>query len=300
MLLRMLVPMISLVLFAASGGNSSPCVPRTTKTALIVGQDYWSIYNYSKSFHQHLFGLMSYTALNSSTGSLQGLWIATDYGSGIEWAYGSLKNFPGASLQLGLYLVDQCDAVLSGNLDGEINKLIDFAKFMENDLYIRIGYEFDLPGNRYEPETYILTFRYIVDKFRSANASNVAFVWHSCANTPYNDLSPHKWYPGDDYVDWCGISLFEQPYSCPTDNHDADSCIMLYPETFAQLCKNLNRHIMIAESTPFGGILDNMSHTRGHTNRANYSGDSWDVWFSPVLRFIGDATLYAVLSLLIH
>jgi hypothetical protein len=63
----------------------TPCIPIEGKTALIIGQDYNSINNYTTALNVP-FGLMSYTALRSDNGHLAGLSHPIDYGSGIEWA----------------------------------------------------------------------------------------------------------------------------------------------------------------------------------------------------------------------
>lgn len=42
---------------------------------------------------------------------------------------------------------------------------------------------------------------------------------------------------------------------------------------------------MIAESTPFGGLIDEGNSEHG-PNRAGYEGSSWNRWFVPVLGFI--------------
>ncbi len=54
-------------------------------------------------------------------------------------------------------------------------------------------------------------YRRIVDRFRDKGIRNVAFVWHSFASTGSEELM--DWYPGDGYVDWVGISYFNQPQS---------------------------------------------------------------------------------------
>ena len=40
-----------------------PCIPVAGKTALIVGQDYYSIHNYTTALKGIPFGIMSYTGL---------------------------------------------------------------------------------------------------------------------------------------------------------------------------------------------------------------------------------------------
>ena len=60
--------------------GSVPCVPVQGKTALVVGQDFYSITNYTNAFDAIPFGVMSYTALRSDTGDLTGLMDPIDYG----------------------------------------------------------------------------------------------------------------------------------------------------------------------------------------------------------------------------
>lgn len=216
---------------------SSACVPSSGYTALIIGQDYYSILNYtSSSINSNLlnqpkkqhstWGLMSYTSLHGGSGDLSGLLTPVDYGSGIEWSFGLIDKFPGAALQLGLWFVGSEDFVAQGKADNNIDKLINFVSDMtirhrlnnfDNDIteydndnrndikkrkkkdkraltseedithhrlplidldsdsnqsqdqksyqdmsfYIRLGYEFDNPENKYNPNSYIKAFRRI-------------------------------------------------------------------------------------------------------------------------------------------
>jgi beta-mannanase len=54
---------------------------------------------------------------------------------------------------------------------------------------------------------FVASWRHIVDIFRQGGADNAAFVWSP--NVP--DIGPvpfTKYYPGDDYVDWVGVSFY--------------------------------------------------------------------------------------------
>ena len=63
-----------------------------------IGQDLWSIRNYTARFGAP-DAVMSY----ASIGNLSGLWSPTDYGSGVEYADGALAGLPArTALQLGL------------------------------------------------------------------------------------------------------------------------------------------------------------------------------------------------------
>ena len=68
-----------------------PCVPVEGKTGLILGQDFFSITNYTAALGPPAvpFGVMSYTALRGGkAGGLRGLRSPVNYGSGVQWATG--------------------------------------------------------------------------------------------------------------------------------------------------------------------------------------------------------------------
>lgn len=63
------------------------------------------------------------------------------------------------------------------------------------------------PGSRTTAADYKAAWRRIVDIFNSNGATNVAWVWSpnvpDVGGVPYQD-----YYPGDNYVDWVGVSLY--------------------------------------------------------------------------------------------
>jgi hypothetical protein len=74
----------------------------------------------------------------------------------------------------------------------------------------------------------------------------------ACGSSSVHPLKRYEeWFPGVDYVDWCGVSLFQQPYDCPPGA--LDNCSMPFADAFATYCSGLGLPVMIAESTPFGG-----------------------------------------------
>ena len=298
------------LLLVVAAKITRPCVPLKDKVGLIIGQDYWSIKNYTSAFHEdnpRPFGLASYTALEGIQGHLTGLWSPINYGSGVEWAGGLKDAYPGSSLQLGLYLVDAEERVANGELDAEIDFLAEFLREFENPVYLRIGYEFDSRENSYDAPKYVAAFRRIVDRIRgqdtrsnrysnansnrfrsreAARASNVAFVWHTTAFEPRDKMSIMDWFPGDSYVDWCGISIFQQPYECKAE-FTFEGC-MTYAQNMAGFCKRKHIPLMIAESTPFGGIVtpEEAKKNPNAKNAAGFNGSTWAKWFSTVLHFI--------------
>ena len=130
---------------------------------------------------------------------------------------------------------------------------------------MRIGYEFDGAHNELEPKVYIQAYRRVVDLLRADGVNNIAFIWHSYAARPYKNYNQSDWYPGDDYVDWVGISVFGQAYG--GDNFGS------YCDSILEIAKQHKKPVMIAESNPIHGI--NAS-----------SIDSWKKWFVPYFNFI--------------
>lgn len=183
------------------------------------------------------------------------------------------------TIQIGLWIVGDCKKITSGKYDELIGKLSQYLSSTNEQYYLRIGYEFDSVLNNYPVDDYKKAFQRIVNHFRKANTTNVAFVWHASGFEPRDGYTYDSWFPGVEYVDWCGVSLFQQPY---------DSALMTHANQFALFCKAHKLPLMIAESTPFGGILDEATarSNPGATNRAGYSDSTWSRWFVPVLAYI--------------
>ena len=284
-----IIHFLTCLIVYSSFGLCRQCIPsQKGMTALILGQDYYSIGNYTKAYDSQPYGVMAYTALASAeTGALKGLRDPIDYGTGIEWASGLMNRYPNASLQLGLWLVDGLDRVVEGSLDHQISDLINYLTIdlANREVYLRIGYEFDWPANSYDPEKYINAFQYIVKQFRTSPlpTNHINFVWHSSGFQLFQGgvkVSFTDYYPGKEYVDICGTSLFQQPYSC----QDPYDCRMDYVEDIAEFCAHDDIPFIICESTPIGGLIDEAHSDR--INESNFTGSSWSKWFLPVLSLI--------------
>jgi hypothetical protein len=225
-------------------------------------------------------GVMSYASIVNLSLELTALSVPSNYGSGVQWADGLMKDLPHAYLQLGLWMVGLTDAIKAGHLDRDIYALGSYLAGLNRPVFLRIGYEFDSASNNYDPTSYKKAFRRIVGLFSSKNITNVAFVWHASGFEPRNGLKLDSWFPGPEYVDWCGVSFFQQPYDCQV----ATKCSFPYAEALVEFCSKTNGiPIMIAESTPFGGLVD---ESREEINEAGFGGSSWNSWFVPVLEFI--------------
>ena len=138
---------------------------------------------------------------------------------------------------------------------------------------MRIGYEFDGSHNELEPKEYVKAYRHIVDLMRAEGVDNIAFVWHSYASKPFKDYPISAWYPGDDYADWVGISVFGHAYS--------DSGFGSYCDDVLEFAKQHKKPVMIAESNPIHGIDNN-------------STEVWDQWFVNLFTFTYSKNIKAI------
>jgi hypothetical protein len=212
--------------------------------------------------------------------TLRGLDAPTDYGSGIEYASGLLQQAaqPPATytgLQIGLWLngTDGCRDIVDGRLDHKIQALVRYIgnHCAAETVFLRVGYEFDNPGFRYaeNPAMFQDAFRVLVHACRkhAACRRKTVFVFHSWgAGLPY-ETTLEDFYPGDEYVDWVGVSLFQQFY-----HTNRGGGTFANVETVLEFAKEHGKPTMIAESTPFGGI-DSLQ-------------DPWNEWFQPCLDLI--------------
>lgn len=169
-------------------------------------------------------------------------------------------------LNLALWLgADQLGPIARGEFDPALERLGRGIAASARPVYLRPGYEFDHPGHAFPPEAFRAAWRRIVEVVRGAGASNAAFVWHSFAWRPtHGDRDPIEWWPGDDLVDWVGISIFT-----PAPQQ-------LNAERMLAIARERNKPVTICEC----------SGTR-HDSRAGASGDAlWNSWYAPFFQFI--------------
>jgi len=154
--------------------------------------------------------------------------------------------------------------ILAGKWDAYIDKWADAARAFGHPLIVVFGVEmngdwFPWSGTYYGgsqwdpehndwkgPETFKAAYRYVVDRVRARGASNIKWMFHT-NNYPYpyetwNDAPAY--YPGSDYVDWLGLSVYGQQYR-DEPNPNIPS---LVDWPYQQMCRlDPNKPIMIAE-----------------------------------------------------
>jgi len=234
--------------------------------------------------------------------------LEDDDGGGRMNARKSVTEFGAPALALGLSITENdhpgaLARLVAGDYDAEIQQLGNLIRLNGVKTFLRIGYEFDGAWNKgYEnPEQYRQAFRRVVDVLRQQGVPNVEYVWQGSASTVddvidgrHDDI--RDWYPGNDYVDWIGISWFMHPdesisvpaaYTPPTARQLADELVAFASE--------MGRPVMIAESSPQAydlkagfsahhvAIWDGAPRTDVRQLTAD---EIWQAWFQPLFDYL--------------
>jgi len=166
-------------------------------------------------------------------------------------------------------------AVVAGTLDAEITQMARDFRGYGQPIFARPGVEIANSWNAYSPFVFPQAWRRFVDIFRRENADNVAFVW--CIAAPgdstfdsFDAQGNGLWYPGDEYVDWLGLDVFDLIDFTGGGTRHANSL---------ELCAFALRRkkpVMIAECTAKG--LD--------ISAAGSAAAYWNAWFGPFFAFL--------------
>ncbi|HIV86100.1 MAG TPA: S-layer homology domain-containing protein [Candidatus Monoglobus merdigallinarum] len=110
-------------------------------------------------------------------------------------------NFPGEGSQL--------DSIISDTsfIDSLCSVLREHSSLV---MYLRIGAEMNVWSDLPDAGKYISAFRKVAAEARNAS-SNIATVW-SVGHTSPNGVEMNDFYPGDEYVDWVGVSAYAVRY----------------------------------------------------------------------------------------
>lgn len=182
------------------------------------------------------------------------------------------KDFTDMALAIGLELVNHEGAVARGERDSLVTALGEWIKSLnDRPVFLRIGYEFSGSWNHYNREDYISAFRRIKDRYDEMNIDNVAYVWQSHGSEEPMDLL-ESWYPGDEYVDWCGYSFFAS----------FDQANMI------EFARKKGKPVFIAEATP------TIKHPNGKPGKTkatilsnpSQADEAWEKWFTPFFNTI--------------
>jgi hypothetical protein len=249
--------------------------PPDGKQLFIIGQDNDTILEYLNAVPNPMpAGFTSYTSLRE----LHGLNTPTDYGAGLVYLDDLINLERQSVIALGLYMVDYLQATISGAADENITQLLDILVSYNRPILLRFGYEFDGSWNHYDPELYKQAWIYFRTKMQEKGVGNVVMVWQSAAYSEgtYKNKPIEDWYPGDEFVDWIGLSFFTQGRSNTKPLYNL--------LTFA---RQHNKPVLIAEAAPQHYSTANLTYsTNGQTFVARSAATIWQEWYTPFFEFI--------------
>lgn len=315
---------------AETGPSASGTSAETAETAasarnlLIMGQDMGAIRGYLDSdccvqpdgYTEYL----SFYALADESKGFGNLGIdldgepdgrLVDGGAGAMNTHMAAALDPNAFLVIGLSLTEnEAEGVAPGALqriadgayDAEIDRLSQLFSVIDNPVLLRIGYEFEGVWNvGYENSpAYRAAYRRIAERVRAARGDQVQFVWQTSAS-PIDDVIDGRrdtiedWYPGDDVVDWMGLSWFlTLDENAPAQPEPVTTQRSLIDEMMA-FADARDKPVLIAEASPQGFDLANGTNRHivglwdgpSGEGRVEMSGEAiWDAWFQPLFDYM--------------
>ncbi len=301
----------------------------TIAQSLFIGQDEDAIYNY---FHiEKNDDCLTYRNFPQPVGLTQyidifrlgGLKTAINNGSGSNCVKNILddaclkkyaKNVP-FDMAIGISMNEDAEIqnLVNGLYDAKINELAEFLKTYPNvKFYLRIGYEFDGNWNKayQDRRRYIVAFQRIHDVLRvnydkTKTPRNWFSVWQACTS-PIDDIMENKienlgdWYPGDKFVDYCGLSWFLA--GTKISPKYTNSSNVVYKRSQKSLANEMiyfanskNKPVMICEATPQGYSLSGLYRKNISPFWDGVAGEGmvkltplqiWNEWYKPFFEFI--------------
>ena len=309
--------------------TSARNLPPDSKIRVFMGQDSSTLADYKRDVLDPAptapkpGGVTLYTnlLLGGNPGPLAGRYGPVDYGSGTVDFPATMAQYPGAPLAVGLYMSDNTSGcgnqplrAIIGRPDADVvnltapyrqkvDEMVNWFKNTNREVFLRIGYEYDGPWNCYNADFYKEAFRYIKGRIDALGATKVATVWQT-AGWPLNDqvnnpqynyivTAPDhfdKWYPGDQYVDWVGMSAFygatyaRYQWAC----RNPDISPRVQQDRVVNFARARNKPVMIAEAAPQG--FTNGSKTRSCIFQKNpvatTADDIWNTWYSDFFSYV--------------
>ncbi|MBB6093505.1 chitodextrinase [Povalibacter uvarum] len=264
--------------FAAGVANAATFAPPAGQRLLVIGQDTGSIADYVSSVGVVPAGVTGYTGIDT----LGGLTTNGEWGAGINNAATLASTYPNSVLVLGISLNGQASAFANGAYDANLDVLINTIKNWNRPVLLRWGYEVEGTWNGHPPAAFKTGWIKVWNRIRALNAqNNIAMVWQTATYCP-DGISVQQtldWYPGDQYVDWMGMSYFT-PQDCSwTEINDMIS-----------LARARAKPLLIAEATPqrydIGALTYSTDAAFGSNKQSRSAQQIWNEWFSTLFGII--------------
>jgi hypothetical protein len=240
-------------------------------------------------------------ALNDSTiqPAVRGVFMAIPGTRGPDNSLIGLRDFfhsadsivfvPELSLFLESTVATDSVIAVSNQYDWIIDSVVTLSKNYGKRMFLRIGGEFNgagpgWNGGGYHPYRYVTMFRKIVDMFaargfRDSLAVNWCYEPDAANDFDSVDARGARWYPGDKYVDWFGLDVFDAEHfdqSLP-DYERGTITRKGKSERFLSLARTKGKPAYMSETSAKGVNI---------SNDTNDGINDWNKWFKKFWEFI--------------
>ena len=159
-----------------------------------------------------------------------------------------------------------------------IKNYIDNLAAMGIDILLIFGKEMNIDDNFLDEQVFIDCYRYVASYAKTKN--NIAMVW-APNDTGGLDTRLIDFYPGDEYVDWIGCSLYSMPYFTGNKNATYGDNIAFIMGPYAN---PVMRAKVIHEFMEENGIKKPVFITEGGIGYESPDGEDFTEWALQQLR----------------
>jgi len=184
-----------------------------------------------------------FSAFNTLTGKQHAIYFNYHrYGVKFPYIWASQVKAAGGAIHLALQPDGGLEEVKD---DATLREFARDAQAAGVPIFLRFASEMNGSWVKWNgnPKLYIEKFR-LVSKVMKEEAPNVAMVWSPAAN-PKQYI--HEYYPGDDYVDWVGLSIYSVKFFNGDIKTPADHVNPLYSLDYVYQAYADRKPIMVSE-----------------------------------------------------
>lgn len=137
--------------------------------------------------------------------------------------------------------------ISEGHLDDYINAFANKLKSYNHPIFLRFAHEYDNPNYPWSnstPEEFKAAWIHVYNIIKAQGATKVMMVWN-----PWQVEDMEKYYPGDDYVDWIGVTALN--YGPLNRSEKEISFNELYSHFHKEIFSFSRKPVMLAE---FGSV----------------------------------------------
>ncbi|OFY50342.1 MAG: hypothetical protein A2X22_07050 [Bacteroidetes bacterium GWF2_49_14] len=232
--------------------------------------------------------------------AVRGLFFSVPGERGPDNGFRGLKTFfhtadsVGFIPEISLFFMDtrgSTDSIIAvtDTYDWILDSIISLTKAYGGKSFLRIGGEFNgagpgWNGGGYHPYYYVTMFRKIVDKYDAAGLrDSIAFNWcyEPDAANDFDSVDQRgpRWYPGDDYVDWFGLDVFNSEHfdQALPDSDRRGITKKGKSERFLAMARAKKKPVFMSETSAKG--INISSDPQDGIN-------DWNTWFAKFWEFI--------------